>query len=723
MPERDERARPRARPAGDRTAPARTPAHAAGTMSPAEADSADPRTSRSGGGPSAAPAPARRARRPTPRGAPPARGGTDAGASGSGSARARRHRTEAEVGQLVAELDALVHHLQTAPLTDPMQCVELYATQKACLATSLTLLDVLEAARRTTHTRQLPELHTVLRRLWHDGIEAPLARLTAALAAVAAAPPGAAAAPTDGTSPVPIAPFTVVADALESMLCHTYATCANTYERATELRVRRACVEWLGDLASRQLVFLHYVHAAHLDTEVPHDTRHPRGRSARRAIARPVAREELEAWHTTADTWYGAAIRAAPHEGHLYTALAQLAGPHELRALYYACKSVQVVHPSADARALLRGLGTRAAQAHRTRPDATVLELLVAVHVALAGAEGAGGAEEPPDGAPAAVLTALARASERFCARGSGMAYAGTRFPHMLRDTDWMMLGVTSVAALFAFGHPDAYVDIRELAAYRTPSRARLFSEPHAARVAARLAAAPAPPPDGDPAGCVDAALARGVPWRCACALQLLAQLIHVAAQLQHEALENRVAHINAPTAFLVIVFTALHILALRAHTHRAAHTLLDVLRAHMAWTTLEAFARVDVLDPAPLTAPGLFARARRMLPEDWCLRGIAWNTYHPAVRPDPPPGGGPAAAPAEAVAGGAAFAYDSEAHMFAELGARTRYYASLKTHSYLSAYVQDPDLQALLRDRHARFHLLHAALRDALDALDAPAR
>ncbi|KAI3613872.1 hypothetical protein CBS9595_004049 [Malassezia furfur] len=807
MPERDERARPRARPGGDRTAAAPSAPPEAGAKSPTAPRSSDPRGSRSRSGarghphgdPGAAPAPARRPRRNAPRGPPaPPRGSGSSSGSGSPSTRARRHRTEAEVRQLLAELDALVHRLQTAPLTDPMQCIELYTTQKTFLTTSLTLLDVLEAARRATHTRQLPELHTVLRRTWHDGIEAPLARLTAALAAVAAVPPGAAAAPTDGTSPVPIAPFTVVVDALESMLGHTYATCANTYERATELRVRRACVEWLGDLASRQLVFLHYVHAAHLDAEVPHDAEHPRGRSARRAVARPVAREELEAWHTTADTWYGAAIRAAPHEGHLYTALAQLAGPHELRALYYACKSVQVVHPSADARALLHGLGTRAAQAHRTRPDATVLELLVAVHVALAGDEagaqggpgGNGGASDPggtsgnggpgdatangdaggtgdatatdatgdtggatakgnatatdatatdgatdganpPDTPPDAVLTTLARAAERFCVRGGGMAYAGTRFPHMLRDTDWMMLGVTSVAALFAFGRSDAYVDIRELAAHRTPSRARLFSQPHADRVAARLAEAPASPPDARPLGCVDAALARGVPWRCACAVQLVAQLIHVAAHLQHEALENRVAHINAPTAFLVIAFTALHILALRAHTHPAAHTLLDVLRDHMPWTTLETFARVDVLDPAPLTAPDLFARARHALPEDWCLRGIAWNTYHPALLHDPPPAGGPAAVaaaasaapapvPAEACAGGAAFAYDSETHMLAELGARTRYYASLKTHTYLSAYVQDPDLQALLRDRHARFHLLHAALRDALDALDA---
>ena len=775
-------------------------------------------------GPSAMPVPARRSRRSTPRGAsahPRGSGGSSSGASGSSSgsssARALRHRTEAEVHQLVAELDALAHQLRTAPLTHPTQCIELYATQKTFLTTSLTLLDVLEAGRRATHTRQLPELHTMLRRTWHDGIEAPLARLSAALAATAAAPSADGA--DDGAAP---APYTVVVDALESMLCHTYATCANTYERATELRVRRACVEWLGDLACRQLVFLHYVHAAHLDAELAHTDDQPRGRPVRRVSARHVVREELDAWQTSAYSWYGAAIRAAPHEGHLYTALAQLAGPYELRALYYACKSVQVVHPSADARTLLCGLGTRAAQAHRTRPDATVLELLVAVHVALAGGEtGAGGggsggrapgggggkrgagaragasatahgsasssshdsasangsdatstsngsaaspratraspraspcatraspraspcathaspcaSPSPLPTAADAILTTLARAAERFCVRGGGMAYAGTRFPHMLRDTDWMMLGMSSIAALFAFGRPDAYVDIRELAAYRTPSSARLFSDEHAACVAARLDRHAPPPPDYRPDGCADVALARGVPWPCACALQLVVQLIHVAAHLQHEALENRVAHINAPTAFLVIVCTALHILALRAHTHAAARTLVDVLRTHVPWTTLEAFARVDVLDEAPLAAPHLLARAKRTLPEDWCLRGIAWNTYHPAVLHDTTPAGGPAAVaaaaaahasapePNEAWAGGATFAYDSETHMFAELGARTRYYASLKTHAYLSAYVQDPDLQALLRVRHARFHLLHAALRDALDALDAP--
>ncbi|WFD04669.1 hypothetical protein MOBT1_003383 [Malassezia obtusa] len=637
-----------------------------------------------------APAAAPPSRAPPP---PRRRGGSDAGAQ-----RSRRQRLVHDVHRLCSDLDTLEARMDVLARTDALA---LYETQKQFLNVSLTLLERLEDAIRTGHARQLPEVHTVLRRTWRTGVERVLEALYTMLAHASSVPAPGAPGVADGVAA--LAPRFVLLDVLESVLCHTYALCACLYEMATELRVRRACVEWLGDVACRQLAFLHVLHAARTDAPAPSDE--VRGRTYRRRSGAPadtprhrvVLREEFGAWQATAYAWYGLATRDTPDEGHLYTALAQLAGGDDLYALYFYCKSLEVVHPSPDARALMLGFFGDAAQAHRARPDASLAELLVHLHGRLVTRT-----------ALDSVAPLLERVAAHLAARGAAHAYAGTRY--------WMMLALACVSALFEYGRADAYVDRRLLGAYRTPSSARLFSEPSVARLGARLAAPAARGSDGAPGGCAAAALAAGVPPATAHALHLLVQLVHSAAHMQHEALDNPVAHINSPTAFLVVVLSALHILALRAAESSAARTLLDVLRVHFPWATLEAYARADVLG-APTDAACLAQQARAALPEDWCLCGVAWNTHHPLLAPPIPRAGAPPApapAPAPACAGRGPFVFSSETHMFADWGAMARHFASLKTHSYLSAYVQDPDLQELLRVRHARFHLLVAALLDA---------
>ena len=53
---------------------------------------------------------------------------------------------------------------------------------------------------------------------------------------------------------------------------------------------------------------------------------------------------------------------------------------------------------------------------------------------------------------------------------------------------------------------------------------------------------------------------------------------------------------------------------------------------------------------------------------------------------------------------------------MLADLGAISRHFASLKTYSYLAAYMQDPDLQLLLKIWHTRTMLLTALVHKQLE-------
>lgn len=617
--------------------------------------------------------------------------------------------------------------------TDELSLITLYHLQKQFLTTSFGLLERLQEEARANGVHQLPEMHTVLRRTWSVGVESALQKLYDSVVHAQATPSArlVEAARAEGVAfPEDVSPQCVLFELLECMLCGSYALCACLYETATELRVRRACVEWLGDLACRQLALLQFWHAAQGTRDGA------RGRSPRRSgdarpddapVLLPVVSasnargkraalyEEYDAWLAAAYRWYGKATRDTPNEGHLYTALAQLSSADELYALYFFCKSLEVVHPSHDTRALMHAFFAYDAQAYRLRPDASVAELLVYVHGQLA---------------TRTHLDAVPHVLERIvghCSVAShATAYSGTRLPHTLLETEWMMLGLTCIAALFEYGRADAYVDIRLLAAYRTPSHARVFSEANVARAAALLApdALHAPPAlrSGAPAaGCMHAARRANVPHAAALALQLVVELVHIATHLQHEALENPVAHINSPTAFLVLVLSALHILALRAHENPAAATLTSLVRTHLPWHALGEYACANVWERGAPDAAQRARLAQTALPEDWCLCGVAWNTHHPVLF-DPIPSAA-RRPPADTAPGGcASFTFHSETHMFADLGAMARHFASLKTHSYLSAYVQDPELQHLLRVRHARLFLVYAALHEAAQHVTIPA-
>ncbi|WFD32013.1 hypothetical protein MSPP1_003055 [Malassezia sp. CBS 17886] len=166
------------------------------------------------------------------------------------SERARRARTTADARQLNAELTQLERQIRNTHCADAAAAADLARDQRRFMDSSFALLELLQYENRHAHARQLPEIHTVLTRTRKTGIEYALAAMHGAAAALT--------------------------DLLVGMLCSTYALCAWMYETSSELRVRRACLEWLGHMACRHMSLLQLQHAASADAAGGPSTPSPR---------------------------------------------------------------------------------------------------------------------------------------------------------------------------------------------------------------------------------------------------------------------------------------------------------------------------------------------------------------------------------------------------------------------------------------------------------------
>lgn len=601
-----------------------------------------------------------------------------------------------EAQSLEHELEELRSAMDTE-VSGISACVDLFYFQRRYMHAAVTLLELLQRDGQRAHARQLPEVHSVLQRMFSTGIAKPLDRLSEALMHCEGPAGAVARAPADPSTA--LASHAVVLELLRSMLSDTYALCACLYEMATELRVQRASVEWLGYLACRLLRFLRYAHVVGADGSGHTLLTTPL--APRMHGIRSLYEEECDAWKVAAFRWYGITVRDAPGEGRLYTSLAQLSAADSLQALYFYSKSAMAVTPGRDVAADLVAMCTPTAQAQRVRIEAPLLDLFVyecgviATRTQLEH-----------------FLPILSRIYTHFLPTPDGhpLALSGTHYPHILLETEWAMLGVCCVAAVLEFGRADAYIDARWLASNQTPSDVRPFSAGAGAVLSAFAATRHASPQDTshpeplNAHGMLDVALAAGIPEAPASALTMLMQLLHAAVDMLHEALANPVAHINSPTAFLGIVLSFLQVLTLRQE-HAPVAAVCRVLRGAMPWRRLSDYARGDVFGTAQCPPETLERYASAELPIDWCLRGLAWNSCTP-----------PTCTPIASGPNLFAFSFASETTMLADLGAISRHFASLKTYSYLAAYMQDPDLQLLLKIWHTRTMLLTALVHKQLE-------
>lgn len=529
---------------------------------------------------------------------------------------------------------------------------------------SISLIELLQREVRHPHTRQLPDIYKIIARTYSRGIHTPLELVLTTLNTMATMDRTATTewlvAPKD--SHVRMAPIVIVIDVLERMLCDTYALCAYTYERASEGRVRRACVEWLGELARQQLATLQYCRS--LGT--PHSLYY----------------EECEAWRSTAAHWYGMAARDVPDDGRWYAALGELCERDVLLSMYYYCKSLQVVHPRLETREIMLELVHRKVQQTRVAIRSPAHDLfahllgLLLMRVELDTFEG--------------VLNRL--------------AHHLTQDPCPLLETEWCMISVCTAAAILEFGREDAWVPARHLGAFHIPSDARPLSDSCATLLPdlykqIQLATQTHVSQPRDVASILAACDNYNMPMPLSCALALAITLVDMATRRLSLALNDPAAHINAPGMFLTVMLSFLYVLTLRTdEPHISA--VCEVLRDRLAWSQLASYACGDVFGSRPTDEAALLPPAQADLPEDWCLRGILWNVCTPKTSP--------VLSQTERMH---AFSFVSESNMLADLGAISRHFATLTTNTYRAAYAQDPELKRLLQVRHARTSLLTARL------------
>ncbi|PWN37250.1 uncharacterized protein FA14DRAFT_159387 [Meira miltonrushii] len=90
--------------------------------------------------------------------------------------------------------------------------------------------------------------------------------------------------------------------------------------------------------------------------------------------------EEKEIWRSTARGWYAKGLADVPGTGRLHHHLGVLSRDDELRSLYHFCKSLTTSHPYPSARESILPLFERSAQARRISEEASIVDLFVHMH-------------------------------------------------------------------------------------------------------------------------------------------------------------------------------------------------------------------------------------------------------------------------------------------------------------------------------------------------------
>ncbi|KOS15791.1 hypothetical protein Malapachy_2349 [Malassezia pachydermatis] len=567
----------------------------------------------------------------------------------------------AQVAQMV---DTCLTHMNDCerrmdePLDSVSAVVELYQVQRSYVQVCVSLVELLQCELRQAQaqSRKLPEMHSILTRCYIHGIHMPVEKL---LHILSEAPHGTPAANYPAEQGVlEWASYIIQGDFLERMLTDTYAICSYLYERAIEWRVRRACVEWLGEVARRMLTYLHTLQ--HLK------------------LPRYFLADESDSWLTVASRWYGMAASETPDKGRLYAALGDLSISAPLLSLYLYAKCLQVVQPCLAARESMLECVSRSAQLAQNVSSPCSHDLFVKLIGSLL----------QPD----------ADLSE-FGVRLEKLRDSLQIAPCPLLETEWAEMAMCSTAALLEFMREEAWIPGHQLMAYHIPSDARPFGTASSAVVASftQRSASYVPEPPS-PARFLTAAREEGLPLRITNALAMILVLLSSGLYHLQYALSDPASHINSPGMYITIMLGFLQVLSLRQSVEPVA-LVCRVIRKFLPWDRLAVYAHGDVFGTGSADAETLLDWARMDLPEDWCLRGVSWNACTPPCTRSVPP------------EESSAFAFPSETSMLSDLGAISRHFASLTTRAYRAAYVHDPDLQRLLRARHARTAVLYACL------------
>lgn len=552
------------------------------------------------------------------------------------------------------------------PVRGTQGVLDLHYHQRIMITSSISLIELSQREFLHLHSRQMPDLYKIITRTYARGIQMPLEQVLNTLNTMVMTDRSASkewlVAPND--SQVRLAPIIIVIDVLERMLCDTYALCAYAHERATEGRVRRACVEWLGEIARQQLATLQYCHALGIPRRLYHD--------------------ECEAWRLTASQWYGMAARDTPDDGRWYAALAELAERDVIRSLYYYCKSLLVVHPCLETRESMMEYVSLNVHRARVSSNASVQEVFVYLLGLL--------------------LTRVDLDSFESIKKLLAMKLAQEPFP--LLETEWSMMALCTAAAILEFGRADAWIDACQLAAFHLPSITRPLSEAsipmlkHMQESMESVMHSFEQQP-ADMTSVQASCEAFDMPMPLSCAVSLLVTLMEIAIQHLDQSLREPAVRLNAPDMFLNVMLSFVYVLMLRVDEPQI-HAVCQILCAHLPWKQLATYVCGDVFGSRQCDANTALARAHTNLPEDWCLRGILWNVCTPKIP-----------STESSNQGMMSFEFSSESNMLSDLDASSRYFATLASNAQRAAYVQDPEWQRLLQARHTRASLLMVRIYD----------
>lgn len=151
--------------------------------------------------------------------------------------------------------------------------------------------------------------------------------------------------------------------------------------------------------------------------------------------------EDKEIWRSTARGWYAKGLADVPGTGRLHHHLGILSRDDDLRSLYHFCKSLTTSHPYSSARESILPLFERSAQARRISEEASVIDLFVHMHgilftrIQMDDFEGI-----------------LVRFKRLLTTRLQGNDFKNTSDSILLSSSSWMIMATINIAAILQYG-------------------------------------------------------------------------------------------------------------------------------------------------------------------------------------------------------------------------------------------------------------------------------
>ncbi|KAI0029640.1 hypothetical protein K488DRAFT_35566, partial [Vararia minispora EC-137] len=297
---------------------------------------------------------------------------------------------------------------------------------------------------------------------------------------------------------------------------------------------------------------------------------------------------EKERWRAMAREWYGAGVADTPGAGKLHHHLGLLsreAEGEELRGIYHFTKSMIATHPFSTSRESVLPIWSQAAQARRMQADASAADLFVLLH---------------------GMLFTNIQLDDFAAVQGRLLERLAIDAPER---REWMMMACVNIAAILEYGRPNGL--LRRVGALPMAERTAA-----AAAVKVKLARKEREGEGMDVDGAPSPALSEASAESCA-PLAFTKALELAFAMLTHTA--ERASRRGAPSAYASVLLTFLA----TTLKHPGAFAALE--RA-VPWSTLAALlaqAPSRVLRHEGGTSEKLTKRPA--LPEDWCVRGMAW--------------------------------------------------------------------------------------------------